>query len=88
MPGSIRESRLYNTTCVLLGVSSLFLHVGLVTTSLKDEFQVYLSWPWVLCTTAKAVQYDLLEGGSHFWILCFPGSMFGRMGSVNEAGVL
>ena len=43
----------------------------LVTTSLKDEFQVYLSWPWVLRTTAKAVQYDLLEVGSHFWILCF-----------------
>ena len=52
--------------CFILNIT-----LGSKSTSLKDEFQVYLSWPWVLRTTAKAVQYDLLEVGSHFWILCF-----------------
>ena len=37
-------------TCFLLGVSSLLLHVDLVTTSLRAGFQVYFSKPWVLCT--------------------------------------
>ena len=35
MVGSICESRLYDTTCFLLGVSSLCHHVDLVTTSLR-----------------------------------------------------
>ena len=50
------------------GFSSLFQHVVLVTASLRAGFQVYLSKPWVLCTWAKAVRYDLLGFESHF---CF-----------------
>ena len=37
MLGSICESRLYDTACFLLGVSSLFQHVDLLTTSLRAE---------------------------------------------------
>ena len=44
--GSICESRLYDTTCFLLGASSLFQHFSLVTTSLRAGFQVYLSKCW------------------------------------------
>ena len=40
LPGSICESRLYDTTCFLLGVSSLFLLVDLFTTSLGAAFLV------------------------------------------------
>ena len=43
----MRDGIQYNTTCYLLGVSSLFLHVDNVTTSLRPGFQVYLSKPCV-----------------------------------------
>ena len=69
--GPICESRLHNATCFLLGVSSLFQHVDLMTTSLKAVFQVYLSQPWILCMQSKTVQKGLLRFRSHFWILCF-----------------
>ena len=69
-------------TCFVLGLSSLFQHVDFVTTSLRAGFQVYLSLLWALCTKAKAVQYNLLEVGSHFWILCF--SLVDCLGGWNQ----
>ena len=55
------------------GVSSLFQHVDLVTTSLRARFQVYFLRPG-LRMYFKAVQYEF---GSHFLILCFLG-LLGR----------
>ena len=69
--GSICEFSLYHMTCFLLSVSSQFLDLDLVISSLRAWFQVYLSQPWLVCVQAKAVQYDLLGVGSHFEILCF-----------------
>ena len=45
-------------TCFLLGVSSLFLHLDLVSTSCRAGFQVYLFQPWVLRTRPR--QYDTI----------------------------
>ena len=55
---SICESRLYNTTCFLSGVSSLFLHVDFVTNSFRAGFQVCLSSPGF--SVRRPRQYDTI----------------------------
>ena len=54
--------------CVL---SSWSQPVNLVTISLRARFQVYLFQTWVLCTQAKAIQYDFLGVRSFFRFFCF-----------------
>ena len=73
MLGFIFESKLLDTTCYLLSVSSLLLHVDPVTTSLRAGFQVQVDL--ALCSVyvgqGSTIRYDLLDVVSHFLILCF-----------------
>ena len=77
MLGSICESRLYDTTCFLRALSSLFQHVDLVTTSLTAGFQIYLSWPGFCVHRPR--QYDTicwdlnLSSGffAFFWLIAW-----------------
>ena len=70
---------LYDTTCFLSGVSSLFQHVDLVTTCLRAGFIVYnLVLDFVYVGQGSTIEF----AGS--WVsfldsLFFPGSFFGRM---------
>ena len=67
-------------------LSPLFQHIDLVTTSLRGEFQVYLSQLWVLCTQPKAVLQHFLKVEYHFSF--FLVNCLWRMESINVTGVL
>ena len=88
MLGSICESRLYNTTFVLLGVSSLFLHVGLSLPLLRMSSKSTSLGPG-FCVLRRR-QYNMIcwKLDLIFGFFVFPGSLFGQMESINEADVL